>query len=93
MISFQIKQFVVQNLTDNAMYELKVNGATHSYLSTKLIHGQFSEPRSVYLHKDCDNINSFKNHHYFIENTKSLLIGLCCVFGLLFIVAVVLFWQ
>lgn len=75
------------------MYELKVNGATNSYLSPKLIHGQYSEPRSVYLHKDCDNTNSLKNNHYFIENTKSLLIGLCCVFGLLFIIAVVLFWQ
>lgn len=75
------------------MYEFKVNGATNSYLGTNLFHGQPSEPRSVYLHKDCDSISSMKNNHYLIENTKSLLIGLCCVFGLLFIVAAVLFWQ
>jgi len=75
------------------MYELKINGATNSYLGTNLIEGQASEPRSVYLHKDCDNISTMKNNHYLIENTKSLLIGLCCVLGLLFIVAVVLFWQ
>lgn len=75
------------------MYELKVNGATNSYLGTYLIEGETSEPRSVYLHKDCDTINGLKNNHYLIENTKSLLIGLCCVFGLLFIVAAVLFWQ
>ncbi|KAL5237711.1 hypothetical protein ACI65C_005121 [Semiaphis heraclei] len=86
-------QYIVQNLTDNTLYELKINGATNSFLGDNLIEGQPSEPRSVYLHKDCDNDNTSKNNHNLIENTKSLLIGLCCVLGLLFIVAVVLFWQ
>lgn len=86
-------QYIVQNLTDNTMYELKINGATNSFLGNHLIEGEASEPRSVYLHKDCDNDNTSKNNHNLIENTKSLLIGLCCVLGLLFIVAVILFWQ
>jgi len=75
------------------MYELKINGATNSFLGNHLIEGEPSEPHSVYLHKDCDNDNTSKNNHNLIKNTKSLLIGLCCVLGLLFIVAVVLFWQ
>ncbi|XP_060848489.1 tyrosine-protein phosphatase 99A-like isoform X2 [Rhopalosiphum padi] len=86
-------QYVVQNLTGNTMYELKINGVTNSYLGKDVIEGKASEPRSVYLHKDCDNDSTLKNNHNLIENTKSLLIGLCCVLGLLFIVAVVLFWQ
>lgn len=88
-----MNQYIVQNLTVNTLYELKVNGATNSFLSTDLFEGQASETRTVYLHKDCDNMNSFSNNHSLIENTKSLLIGLCCVFGLLFIVAAILFWQ
>lgn len=75
------------------MYELTINGATNSFLGTNLFVGQASDVRSVYLHKDCDSISNLKNNNYLIENTKSLLIGLCCVFGLLFIVAGVLFWQ
>lgn len=84
--------YIVQNLTDNTLYELKVNGATNSYLGKSIIEGESSEPRTVYLHKECDSYNTMKNNHL-IENTKSLLIGLCCVFGLLFVVAAVLFWQ
>lgn len=86
-------QYVVQNLTGNTMYELKINGVTNSVLGNNAIEGKASEPRSVYLHKDCDNDSTLKNNHNLIENTKSLLIGLCCVLGLLFIVAVILFWQ
>lgn len=85
--------YTVQNLTDNTLYELKVNGAINSYLTKNIIEGDPSEPRTVYLHKDCELFNSLKNNHYLIENTKSLLLGLCGVFGLLFIVAVILFWQ
>lgn len=93
MFILQYNEYTVNNLTDNTMYELRVFGATHSYLSTNLIEGQGSDSRSVYLHKDCDIIPSLKNNHSSIESTKSLLIGLCCVFGLLFIVAAILFWQ
>lgn len=74
------------------MYELKVKGATNSFLGSNVIEGQYSEPRSVYLHKDCD-ITGLNNNHNLIANTKSLLIVLCCVFGLLFIVAALLLWQ
>ncbi|XP_050529744.1 tyrosine-protein phosphatase 99A-like isoform X3 [Daktulosphaira vitifoliae] len=83
--------YVVQNLTENTKYELKINGATNSYLTKNLIEGQPSDARTVYLHRDCDH-NSWKNNPS-IENTKSILIGLCCVFGLLFIIATVLFWK
>ncbi|XP_060857050.1 tyrosine-protein phosphatase 99A-like [Metopolophium dirhodum] len=56
-------QYIVQNLTDNTMYELKIKGATKSFLGNHLIEGEASEPRSVYLHKDCDNDNTSKNNH------------------------------
>jgi len=75
------------------VYELTINGVTNSFLGTQLFEGQASESRSVQLYKDCDSVDRFEINNYLIENTKSLLIGLCCVFGLLFIVAAVLFWQ
>lgn len=75
------------------MYELTIYGVTNSFFGTKLFEGQASESRSVQLYKDCYSVDRFENNNYLIENTKSLLIGLCCVFGLLFIVAAVLFWQ
>ncbi|XP_050425716.1 tyrosine-protein phosphatase 99A-like isoform X2 [Adelges cooleyi] len=84
--------YVVQNLTEDNEYELTVMGATNSSLTKDVImKGQPSESRTVFLHRNCDH-NSWKNNAS-IENTKSILIGLCCVFVLLFVIAAILLWQ
>lgn len=76
-------------MTTGKIYYVQVKGVTKGHINTSaLFEGQASEPRSIYLHKDCVNSNNSSS-----EFVQQLLIGLCCVFGLLIIVAAVLFWQ
>ena len=46
------------NLTTDAMYEVKIRGATRSLLvPSKIFPGQFSESRKIYVAADCDRVS------------------------------------
>lgn len=76
-------------MTVGEIYYVEVQGVTKGHFNTSALYeGQASERRSIYLHKDCDNISNDSS-----EFVQKILTGLCCVFGILIIVAAVLFWQ
>lgn len=46
------------NLTSNAMYEVKIRGATRSLFSpSKIYPGLFSESRKIFVAQDCDRLS------------------------------------
>ncbi|XP_055616400.1 protein sidekick-2-like [Toxorhynchites rutilus septentrionalis] len=86
---------VLQNLTTDATYELKVRAASISVINPhKVILGPFSEPKKVTLQANCDQQQPPSLYHHYADYDLIVLAGaVICCFGLLLVILAIVLWK
>ncbi|XP_046407157.1 tyrosine-protein phosphatase 99A [Ischnura elegans] len=88
------ESIIIPNLTMDTMYEIKVRGASLSIFDpVKIVLGEESEAKKVFVTKDCDKIQYFpvrKNN----ELSAGMIAGVvCAAFALLLAVIAYILWR
>ena len=85
------------NLTTNAMYEVKIRGATRSLFSpSKIYQGLVSESRKIFVAADCDRLSSpfSEDFGHEIELSAGMVAALVCAsFALILVLLAFILWR
>ncbi|XP_065074561.1 protein sidekick-1-like [Ochlerotatus camptorhynchus] len=86
---------VLQNLTTDASYELKVRAASISVINpNKVILGPYSELRKITLKANCDLHQPPSLYHHYADYDLIVLAGaVICCFGLLLVILAIVLWK
>ncbi|XP_055614290.1 neuronal cell adhesion molecule-like [Uranotaenia lowii] len=86
---------VLQNLTTDSSYELKIRAASISVINPhKVILGPFSDVRKITLQANCDQHHEPSLYHPYDDHDLIVLAGaVICCFGLLLIILAIVLWK
>ncbi|XP_034489100.1 tyrosine-protein phosphatase 99A isoform X2 [Drosophila innubila] len=85
---------ILQNLTTNSYYEVKVAAATFSVINPKkIVVGKFSEPRIIQLHPNCEKIQPLLRQSHNDYNLAVLVGIIFSCFGIVLIVMAFFLWS
>nr|XP_029727470.1 protein sidekick-2-like [Aedes albopictus] len=86
---------VLQNLSTDASYELKVRAASISVINpNKVILGPYSELRKITLKANCDQHPPPSLYHPYADYDLIVLAGaVICCFGLLLVILAIVLWK
>jgi receptor-type tyrosine-protein phosphatase gamma len=67
-------QILLQNLTTNIMYEVRVRGGTRSVLEPEKVYkGQYSDSRKILMQPNCEKVRMITLPHSATEFTPTLI--------------------
>jgi len=95
VISFGELQILLQNLTLNIVYEVRVRGGTRSVLEPgKVYKGQFSDSRKIQMEPNCEKTRVYNLPQAANEFTPTMVfISIGASISLLLLLVVLLVWR
>ncbi|XP_055902453.1 tyrosine-protein phosphatase 99A isoform X2 [Eupeodes corollae] len=85
---------ILQNLTTNSMYEVKVAAATYSVINPKkIVPGRYSEPKKILLQPNCEKIQPLLRTSHNDYNLAVLVGIIFSCFGIVLIVMAFFLWR
>lgn len=84
---------IVDNLTDNTEYEIRVSGASSSFLKpNKFMEGVCSEPKRIKIKPDCDQPDLFEGTNKYL-NVVLIIVIVFASFAIFLTICVVAIWR
>lgn len=69
--------FTVYNVTTDAVYKIQVQASTKSNRTGRIIYGNYSQPKSVFMQQNCEKIQEYMRHTTH-ELSAGVLAGILC---------------
>lgn len=86
-------QTSIENVTTNAVYQVRIMASTLSNRTKRLVLGPSSEMKSVYVQSGCDKMQEYMRHTTH-ELSAGVLAGVICAsFAFLLAVSAFVLWR
>ena len=94
---FCLLQFLINNLSVDTMYEVKVRAGTYSryYIDNNITYkGLFSKPRKILLFKGCHKEPIYEPRPPLFEMSAGIVAGIiCAAFAIFLLVIAMILWR